>query len=644
MAFTIWPIKFYHDQVSTNYVNNKINNSSNKSGDIVFYWNGIKVEGYDRGQTNRGEGGGGASSQMPPQKVDKLVGAQLTGGYAQSVSMSEVGNGIYFMPWPFLEEPDSRPRNNQAGANGQTSQQWEVTVGKGSKLRYQARYLSSYRWDAPNDLVKSEGGMIAYGNTATQNENWSQIEWPKEKYMRSYGATNSVKAGTQVNYNTESSTGSGTYYVTGYYSGIPTYSTTTKANGYTVKNNKMVSTSAVVNTTIIAPDISNCKTKPQNFVVVAGGFHGFQTLEYSVAEFSMREDFLIGHRGRVPFNIFGVTNPITQDDSSVRTAVISHTPIARKTSRIMTVQGQLSITNLVDATRKITLTGISYTTRNGRRSYPYRDYDDEKPTITTKLETYESGYWKTTTASGTCIDLSVTGVVPTTNSYGGTMQTTGSVYPYGYKIAGGTQKFKQTASYSGFNGQTLGETRGGNEQIDHYNTYKTPVGYLAQEYIHDRVGYYFTDPKNRAFDANLVLREEIDANTFRCWDATCIDILNFANRQKFQTASTINNTKVSVTTKMRSPEGSRSTLELKLQETKNFENTGTTYLGINPNFGATLPTIGPCQERATYKQEGKISGSKDLNITIKNSYVPIGVAPASEYLVFGRPHYKGNAL
>jgi hypothetical protein len=559
--------------------------------------------------------------------VANIKGASITS--KNSATSSEGGNfrSQYIAEYWFVTD-----KRNYAGTTmgqGNTDGGATVEVGRGAtRILNQNRGVGRGN-SSPQEYWKADGQGESFNYNGTFETEYKSFEWPKEGYKTSYKFTQRQRFtrfltpsdGTDFNYNivvtySQSESGSGTNLAQGHYSGPPFYSTTTLTDGYTIVGSKLSFSTTTMDTVILAPPISACKTKPENFVWIAGGFHEFQPIAYGVAEVLMREQFLeLGIRERVNFAEIGQETRETIDNLSVISSSyqVSNVPLVYSQEKV--VNGNASVTNLTTPTIMVTGAWIRpiSTARNTKNiSYNWDEEEDEQYPIisTTETTVYSVKYVTESQMLGLAQNNPVVGTGVSTNAYGNYINSTAQFYPFGPDYYGGTSKVRINT--------TLGDERrsqsSGTTKIVSVKqgvwTASRAVGFLSREYETSKIGYFYTDPDGRYFNAKGI-NTVFDTDNYRCYDATCIDFHRYANAEVFQTATTFGNDRVSV--KRKSPrDGRRWTRSLNLLSSKdNFKQTATQNAGVHGVTGHLMNTVSPYGDTATYISQG-IKESKGI--------------------------------
>lgn len=621
---------------------------------------------YGNGNANIRSGYGATWNADNVQDVAKLEGVNLKSDARATSSKAGQYKAKYRYEYWFTTF-----ELNYAGqtyGNGNSNSVGKTIIGKGITNSYTMIGGHGENNQSPDDAFKGAG----FGQSMTMNVGttvvYTKYNWPEEGYSgRLYGTTNvritNSDGGCQGCFFGDSPPSHGqtttSYLISatesargiiaqGYYSGPPLYSTTTKASGYIVANKKLSSTTSQIDTVIIAPPINACKTKPENFVWVAGGLHGFEPIAYGVAEVLMREEFYKGQGLRINFGEIGKSSWETIDNLSVISSSYSVSDIPTKQKLVKTVSGNASITNVEAPTVQVTsyfMQGTSAQKNTTQISYNQRDEDEDEnpfPVITTVQTTVGQGsYVFNEYTAGTAQDISVSGMgLTTTNDYTNYFQTTTKIYPFGPDYYGGTTniRFQNENKSTTIKGNS-GTTRSCNKKQAIW-TASDALGYLYREYETNKTGYFYTDPDNRYFNATGI-NTELEYITYKCYDAKCIDFLRYANARVFQTATTINNSRVSVNRK--SPrDGLRWTKTInELSEQDDFKQTHTEQIMISPITGYPINTVSPYGDTATYSSQGVsvVEGKA------KHSRIKVGKYPIFEgHGLYGGYQSKGNKL
>jgi len=613
------------------------------------------------GNANLNAGYGATANADNVQDVANLKGINLTSNAKTTSSIAGQMHAHYHYEYWFTTYDLNY--NGQTQGNGNTNRVGKTVIGQGITDTYDAVSGYGANNQSPNDALKGGGyGVtIKYGGGSTVV--YKKYAWPEEGYSSTFFISQSVSQttsqggcqgaclphtwgpshGQATNSHTDGGSGSARGIIAqGYYSGPPFYSTTTSQWGYVVVNKKLSSSTSRMNTVIIAPAISACKTQPENFVWVAGGLHGFEPIAYGVAEVFMREEFYAGQVGRVNFGEIGKSSWETIDNLSIISSSYGVSNIPTKQRLVKTVNGIESITNVETPTVQATGYYMEYKTvpKNTKQISYNQRYDDEDknpfPNITTVQTTVEQGsyLWTGKYTDGTAQDISVSGTgLTTTKDYTNYFYTTAKLYPFGPDYFGGTTNGRAINSNKyGTTNRNYGTTRSYIKKQGVWTASKA-VGYLSREYETNKTGYFYTNPDDRYFNAKGV-NTDFDRNTYRCYDAMCIDFLRFANAQVFQTATTMGNNKVSVNRK--SPrDGRRWTKSInQLSEQDNFKLTDTEQIGINPHTGYPINTVSPYGNTATYYSQG-VSDAKGI---AKHSRIKVGLDR------YNYPHFPAPAL
>jgi hypothetical protein len=573
---------------------------------------GIGVTRNENYQKNANAGT--TNSGFALKEVANLKGANLNSGATAQSSFSERGQAKVAYAYWFTSYALNYNNNANAGATSQAG--YKLVIGQGATATGFGNRFNQFAWQAPDDLIKGDAGGGGGGNKFGGTTNYGSLQWPTEKwsYMNTYSGSGNAYGQNGVSNNSfsDSNSESGTALAQGYYSGPPLYTTTIERWGYSIIDSKLSYTSARLPEVMIAPPIHACKTKPENFVWLAGGLHGAEPIAYGVAEVLIREMFAVtGWRYRAGFGNIGKDSWETIDNQSIISSSYGQSIVPLKSSRVVSGNVTNNVTPKITKTQtyfsaintKIdkTIVGLQYS-GNGEDD----DGEDEAyPVVTTKRTQIDSAKWNT--ASGntyTAQDAGVPWVAQSTNKYSDLFITVGSHYPFGELYLGGTTSFSSSRIVGSEETHRAGART--QNSVDYKQgawTVSQPVGWLAREYQTDRVGYYYTDPDERYFNAKGV-HTDLEADIYQCYNATCIDIKRFANAEALQTAKTVSNSRVDATRK--SPRNARTSLTTRnyLSSQNNFEQTRTDKLGINPLTGLNTNSVSPYGERATYYSAG----------------------------------------
>ena len=138
----------------------------------------------------------------------------------------------------------------------------------------------------------------------------------------------------------------------------------------------------------------------------------------------------------------------------------------------------------------------------------------------------------------------------------------------------------------------------------HIQNVQYHVGWLNQEYVTSKIGYFFTDPDKRYQNANYV-SSYLRKNYYRCYDGTCLDIVRNADKWEFQTASTVNNSLVLHSRKYPRSTSKGSSGTDSLVSEFSFKSTAKSncnnYYGHRMLTGVPSYTNGPYGDKITFK-------------------------------------------
>jgi len=623
------------------------------------------------GNANLNAGYGATANADNVQDVANLKGINLvsSGKTTSSIAGQMQARYVYSYWWT----TNTMNYKGRTQGNGNSNRGCKTVIGQGITDTYDGMRGEGANNESPNDAIKGQGGGQTVKYKGGRTVVYKSYVWPEEGYSSTFYISESgIATGSQggcqgpclpqtwgpsqgqsTNSYTDGFSESARRIIAqGYYSGPPFYSTTTSQWGYVVVNKKLSSSTSRLNTVIIAPAISACKTQPENFVWLAGGLHGFEPIAYGVAEVLMREEFYAVQGGRVNFGEIGKSSWETIDNLSIISSSYKISDIATKQRLVKTVNGGVSITNVETPTVQATGYYMEYKTNQKNTTQISQNYDDDDdenpfPNITTVTTTFEQGSWAWTRpyTDGVAQDISVSGMgITTTSKYTDYFSTTAKLYPFGPDYFGGTTNGSVINSNRfGTTRRNYGTTRSYNKRQGVWTASKA-VGYLSREYETSKIGYFYTNPDDRYFNAEGI-NTDFAHDTYRCYDAKCIDFLRFADAYVFQTATTMGNNQVSVNRK--SPrDGRRWTKSInRLSEQDNFKQTHTEQAGINPHTGHAINTVSPYGNTATYSSQG-VSDAKGI---AQYSRVKVGL-PRQNYPLFRdyglqRPYnHKQNRL
>ena len=389
-----------------------------------------------------------------------------------------------------------------------------------------------------------------YGLTAS----YLQLAWPREKIV------------TRLS-NTEGSTsGSYTQLAQGYFTGPPTYKTTGSVYGFKIKDKTSLEfTNYVTDITITVaePHITQ-KSKPANFRWVAGGVEPSgqvrtRAKEMAIGYYDFRGDFSpnFGYHpnyrkliNSIKLNMSTSYEEFTLNGNSY--------PVPLSIRTVTSPAGSATYKDI--AGTPSTAQGFvwhfpSSTTTIGWKNTNTGDDDEEDepwPIIDTEKTVSSKEVW-TTTFGGDVNRVGIdqrpvfTAVRDDDGAY--YLSTTMGKYEVGYGYFASGYKTSTRNNYPFATRIVTGSGSMTNYgSLDYILTEYKEFGSIKRKHETSKRGYYFTDPETLYKNATEV-GTRFDINTYPCYDATCIDVKLYANKNAFQTAKTYNNSAVLVTRK-----------------------------------------------------------------------------------------------
>lgn len=382
------------------------------------------------------------------------------------------------------------------------------------------------------------------------NVKYEKLAWPIERHV-DYGGNTA------------------TYLANGYFTGPPTYRTTGIKYAFTIKDKTSLQwgTYNTDITIVVNGPHTTQKSKPEHFLWVAGGTGNGVALEVGMGFYDFRADFdnsFGRYWGYEHPNYRKLINSVKLSmDRSSEEYVISGKQYANvfsdfKTNGRVASHNYLLVSSYSHKEIKKTPTtetvgfvysiGKSTDTTLWRRTNEFADDDEPWPIIDTEKTVGIKGVWTTTFAKGTFnAGADRRPIYTATQDDDGSYYLTTSMGRHDVGV-GHTVQFKQglSASYSNYLGKLKavgvnlrGSTNAGGAN-DYYLTEYQQFGFIQRKHETSKRGYYFTDP-DTVYKCATEVGTDFDVNTFRCHDATCIDIKRYANAQIFQTAKTYNN-------------------------------------------------------------------------------------------------------
>ena len=390
-----------------------------------------------------------------------------------------------------------------------------------------------------------------YGVTAS----YLKLAWPKEKIVTKFS-------------NTEYSTsGSYTQLANGYFTGPPTYKTTGSVYGFKIKDKTSLQWSNYVTdiTILVQGPNTTQKSKPANFLWVAGGVEPSGNVrtrakEMAIGYYDFRGDFSPNFGYHPNYRKLINSIKLTMSTSYEEFTLNGNSYPVPLSIRVVTSPAGSATYKDIAGTPSIA-TGFVWHFPSSTNTTGWKNtntgYDDEEdepwPIIDTEKTVSSKEVW-TTTFGGDVNRVGIdqrpvfTAVRDDDGSY--YLSTTMGKYEVGYNYFAEGFKTSTRNNYIGFTRYVSGSgsrTYYGYDK-DYILTEYKEFGSIKRKHETSKRGYYFTDPETLYKNATEV-GTRFDIATYSCYDATCIDVKLYANKNALQTAKTYNNSAVLVTRK-----------------------------------------------------------------------------------------------
>ena len=417
-----------------------------------------------------------------------------------------------------------------------------------------------------------------YGVTVNGGGQYEKGQWPVEKITTSFDNGETVESA------------SWTQLANGYFTGPPTYRTTGNVWRFSIVNKTSLSYGYFQTdiTIVVSGPHTTQQSMPEHFLWIAGGLGAgdgwirTRVQEACVGFYDFRADIDNGQvNGAWPnYRRFGINSLTTVHSTSYQTFTISGKSYQNRFIAVTASQTQTGdngangvtkhTEKVLDAQTLNTSFWANDTEDATKAVFPYPEEDEVWP----KISTVEMPYQKNKKTQNTEAVYRAgkdqrPDLVLSKDQDGDLYATTISTYlETGYAYS----EIKDQINYSNSFYQTSGNsntTYYGMEN-DYVLTYPIELGYIHRKRSTSKKGYYYTNPDQRYQDAKDV-GTDLDVQTYKCYDAICIDILRYANGAVFQTAITNNNSLVLATRKSPRSTTMADSLTVSLKDAQNYQ-------------------------------------------------------------------------
>lgn len=471
--------------------------------------------------------------------------------------------------------------------------------GKGGDLDYFFVYDSVQRSAVTNNGYTNKG-------------RYSQHEWPFEKIETFFSNTYTSESGSYLQ------------LANGYFTGPPTYKTTGSKYGFVIVSKtslKWTTTNTDITILVTGPHTTQ-KSKPENFLWVAGGIGmvGASTRpeEICVGYYDMMDN--MWYEGLPAYRHYGISLLPSEHSTSNETFAIKGQSFDNKIAETTysAVNKFPNYTEQAQATRKFIAWQKKSIYYSDPKTIPssttYWSINENEEDYWPIIQTVEQTYQKTLYEAGSDYYTYKAGMdkrpvrtmLALENGDEYVSTTNGD-----YEIREALVEAKDEASTMGINyerGINKNTTYFGYNK-DYYLTWPVELGFVHQKHETSKKGYYFTSPQTLFKNATEV-GTKFDFDTYRCFDATCIDIKRYARATAFQTGKTYNNSLVLATRKAprNTSRGVSDTLSLQsIQSFSTYDTvryTNTDLRNAGPACGIHKYKLNPYGESASYSYSG----------------------------------------